>query len=71
MIELNHIRMVLMTMGISRLKIDFDDEQKLVNADYVFGGVSYNKQITYQEIIDSLTIGQPEVTTCPILDEPK
>ncbi len=71
MIELNHIRMMLMTMGISRLKIDFDDERKLVNAEYIFRGKPSTRQITYQEIIDSLNIGLPEVTACLILDEPK
>lgn len=71
MFTLESIKILLQTTGISRLKIDFDDEHKLINAEYVFRGESYIKKITYQEIIDSLTIGRPEMPTCPILDEPK
>ena len=54
-----------MIAGIQRLKIDFDDEHKCINAVYVLKGHPGNKKITYQEIIDSLTIGQPEVTVGP------
>lgn len=61
MINLQAIKIMLTTAGISRLKIDFDDEQQHVNAEYIFRGVHGTKQITYQEIIDSLTIGSPRV----------
>lgn len=59
---------MLQTAGISRLKIDFDDEHKIVNAEYVFRGKSGTKQITYQEITDSLTIGSPEAPACSTMD---
>jgi len=65
MISLKNIKVLLTTAGISRLKIDFDDEHRLVNAEYVFRGKSGTKQITYQEIIDSLTIGLPEAPVSP------
>ena len=65
MIDLNTIKLLLTTAGISRLKIDFDDERKFVNAYYVFRGVPGSKQITYNEIIDSLTIGLPEASVGP------
>ena len=59
MIDLNNIKTILQIAGISWLKIHFDNEQKHVKAYYVFKGVSGIKQITYQEIIDSFTIGMP------------
>jgi len=71
MLTLESIKILLMTAGISRLKIDFDDEQKIVNAEYVFRGAEGTKQITYQEIINSLTIGLPEATACPSVDSNK
>ena len=60
MLTLESIKVMLTVAGVSRLKIDFDDELKCVNADYIFRGESGTKQITYQEIIDSLTIGKSE-----------
>lgn len=62
MINLESIKVLLMTAGISRMKIEFDDEQQCVKGDYIFRGESHTSQITYQEIIDSLTIGLPEPT---------
>lgn len=66
MIDLKAIKIMLMTAGISRLKIEFDDEHKLINAEYVFRGESNTKKITYQEIIDSLTIGLPVAPVGPL-----
>lgn len=71
MLSLESIRMLLTTAGISRLKIDFDEAHKVVNAEYVFRGVQGTKQITYQEIIDSLTIGSPGAPACPVVDSNK
>lgn len=71
MITLEGIKALLVIAGISRLKIDFDDEQNVVKVEYVFKGESANKQITYQEIIESLTIGLSEESTCPIVDSNK
>lgn len=65
MITLEGIKALLMIAGVHRLKIDFDDEQELVNAEYVFKGESGTKQITYQEIIDSLKIGPPVFKVYP------
>jgi len=61
MITLESVKILLKTAGFSRLKIDFDDERKIINAEYVFRWTPGTKQITYQEIIDRLTIGLPEV----------
>lgn len=69
MINLQTIKIMLTTAGISRLKIDFDEEQKHVNADYIFRGVPGNKQITYQEIIDSLSIGPAEAPAHTVVDD--
>lgn len=71
MLSLSGIKAMLVLGGISRLEIDFDGEQKVVNAKYVFRGQSGTKKITYQEIIDSLTIGLPEAITCPSVDSNK
>ena len=71
MINLATIKILLTTAGISRLKINFDDAHKHVNAEYVFRGEKGYKQITYREIIDSLTIGLPEAPACPLVDEHK
>ena len=65
MIDLNNIRILLITAGVSQLVINFDNEQKLVNAKYVFRGVPGTKKITYQEIIDSFSIGQSEAPVGP------
>jgi len=69
MLDLKQIKTLLQIAGITHLKIDFDEKQKVVNADYVFKRIRGTKRITYQEIIDSLTIGSPEAGTCPVLDE--
>ena len=67
MISLESVKILLQTAGISRLKIDFDNEHKHVNAEYVFRGTRGTKKITYQEIIDSLTIGLPmQSADCPL-----
>lgn len=71
MISLSGIKAMLVLGGVGRLKIEFDDEHKLVNAEYVFRGNLGTKQIPYQEIIDSLTIDQPGYIDSPILDERK
>jgi len=65
MIDLQSIKILLQTAGISRLKIDFDSDHNIINAEYVFKGKSGIKQITYVEIIDSLNIGSPEAPVCP------
>jgi len=59
MIDLNNIKSILQVAGITSLKIAFDNDRNLVNADYVFRKVHNVKQITYQEIINSLSIGLP------------
>ena len=60
MLSLESIKVMLIVAGVSRLKIDFDDMRECVNVEYVFRGGLHGKQITYQEIIDSLTIGKSE-----------
>lgn len=65
MITLETIKIMLTKAGCTRFKIDFDNDQNLLKVDYVFRGVPGNSQITYQEIKDSLTIGQPEATIGP------
>lgn len=69
MIDLNNIKTILQVAGISRLKIQFNDSQKYVRVDYVFKGIPYTKRITYQEIIDSLTIGLTGVTAGSIPED--
>lgn len=64
MITLEGIKALLVIAGLNYLRLDFDDEQKHVKAYYVFKGESGIKQITYQEIIDSLTIGSSDITQC-------
>jgi len=68
MITLGSIKIILQTAGISRLEISFDDELKVVNAVYLFRGKPGTKQITYQEVIDSLAIGPPGYTDPPRVD---
>jgi len=59
MIDLKQIKTILQVAGISRLKIGFVGSYRVVNVEYVFKGKPGTKQITYQEIIDSFTIGMP------------
>jgi len=68
MINLTNIKSILQVAGISRLEISFDDEHKVVNAVYLFKGKPGTKQITQQEIIDSLAIGPPGYTDPPRVD---
>ena len=56
MITLGSIKIILQTAGISRLKISFDGELQIVIAEYVFRGKPGHKQITWEEIINSLEI---------------
>jgi len=67
MFDLSNIRTILQIAGISQLKVDFDENHRVVNAYYVFKGISGIKVITYQEIIDILTIGMlgPPVSAQP------
>lgn len=65
MINLNQVKSILQTAGISQLKIDFDDDRRCVNAEYVFRGTRATKKITYQEIVDSLLIGLPDASISP------
>lgn len=60
MINLNNIKAILKLAGVSRLEIDFDNENECVNVVYIFKGTLGARKITYLEIINSLTIGQPE-----------
>lgn len=69
MIDLNNVKTILQVAGISRLKIHFDGDLQIVNVEYVFKGKSGYKQITWEEIIDSLTIGLPEVPACSIPED--
>ena len=62
MINLNNIKIILQTAGISQLKISFDGEFQIIDAEYVFRGKPGHKKITYQEVIDSLNIGLPETS---------
>ena len=68
MVNLNNIKTILQIAGISRLKISFDNELKVVNVVYLFKGKPGTKQITQQEIIDSLAIGPPGYTDPPRVD---
>lgn len=65
MIDLSTIKTILQLAGISQLKIDFDENHRVVNAYYVFLGTPGTKRITYQEVIDSLTIGMPGLPVAP------
>ena len=65
MFKLTQIKIVLMTAGISRLQIQFDDKKQLVNAEYIFRGKAGTKQLTYQEIVDGFTIGLPGPSKSP------
>lgn len=58
--DFGNIKTILRVAGINRLQIQFDDEQQLVNAEYVFKGKPGTKRITYKEIIKLLSIGYPE-----------
>ena len=71
MINLNNVRTILQVAGISRLKINFDGDLQIVNAEYIFQGVPGHKQITWEEIIDSLTIGPPEAQALPVAEDNK
>lgn len=64
MINLGSVKILLKAAGVSKLTIDFNEEQKCVNAAYIFKGSLSTKKITYQEIIDSLTIGLPKPPVC-------
>ena len=68
MIDLNNIKTILQVAGISRLQIQFDDKQQLVNVEYVFRGKPDTTQVTYQEIIDHLSIGRPLPSVAPQVD---
>lgn len=59
MVDLNNIKTILQVAGINQLKIQFDDDQQLVNVEYVFRGKPGTRQLTYDEIIKLLTIGHP------------
>jgi len=59
MLNLSNIKTILNLASISQLQISFDEEHRIVNADYVYKGQPGKKQITYQEIIDGFSIGQP------------
>ena len=56
MISLNNIKIILQTAGISQLKISFDGELQIIDAEYVFRGKPGHKKITWEEIINSLEI---------------
>lgn len=68
MVELKQVKTILQLAGITQLKFQFDDKLKLVYAFYVFKGKPGIRQITYQEIIDSLTIGSPGALAVPVPD---
>ena len=59
MIDLSNIKTILQVAGINQLKVEFDNNYQVVIAEYVFKGKPGKKSITYQEIINSLTIGHP------------
>jgi len=59
MLDLTNIKTILKMAGINQLQISFDEKHRTVNADYVFNGQPGKKQFTYEEMIDSLAIGQP------------
>lgn len=67
--DLKSIRKLLIVSGLSRLKIDFDNDHDLVNIEYVFRGTPGTRQITYQEIIDNLTIALPSVPVGQVIDD--
>ncbi len=68
MIDLTQIKTILKLSGITGLKIEFDEEQKQITAHYIFRGIVGIRQITYQEIIDSLVIGLPEQPLSRVVD---
>lgn len=57
MIDLKQVKTLLQIAGITRLKIRFDNDYNQIYAEYTFKGKPGTKMITYQNIIDSLTIG--------------
>ena len=69
MIDLTNIKTLLQIAGITQLKISFNGELQIVNAEYVFKGIPGHKQIAYQEVIDSLTIGQPAAPACLVPED--
>lgn len=68
MFDLSNIKTILQVAGISQLYIDFDENHRVVNAYYVFRGKPGTKRITYQEVIDNLTIGMPGQPVAPGTD---
>jgi len=66
MLKLESVKTMLMIAGISELQINFDDEHKRVDADYVYKGRKSRKRIPYQEIIDSLTISSSGIPFSPM-----
>lgn len=67
--DLSNIKTILQVAGISQLEITFDDEHKVVNAVYRFKGKPGTKQITYEEVTKSLSIGPPGYTDAPGADQ--
>lgn len=57
MASLNNLKSILQLAGISRMKIQFDNERRLVNIDYVFKGKPGKKEYTFQEITELLSLG--------------
>ncbi len=68
MVDLKQVKAIMRLAGITKLKLTFDGYLQIVNAEYVFKGAPGHKQITWEEIIDNLTIGQPEQPASPELD---
>lgn len=68
MLELKQVKTILQVAGITQLKIQFNDNLEFVNAFYVFRGKPGSRQIAYQEIIDSLTIGSPSALAGSVPD---
>ncbi len=68
MIDFANVKAILRLAGITKLKLTFDGDLQNVIAEYVFKGAPGHKQITWEEIIDNLTIGQPEQPASPELD---
>lgn len=61
MIDLNNIKSILQFAGISSLSIKFDNEKEMINVCSVFKGVPGKKDLSFQEVSELLSIGQPEL----------
>lgn len=56
MVNFEQIKILLQTAGISLLTVKFDEPNRLLNITYVFRGKQGEKQLTYDQVENSLKI---------------